>query len=207
MIIINGKKITQEQVICSCFHLLLEGDADIDVLSFGLDNPGDIDTDNGSIKQEVVDMDNNGSIEQHSSSFVTFDCTEPHCVMQFRREDRLRAHLLIGSHKIMVPSFHLPDKAAIIYKQRLEDDILKEIPILTSTNRTVTGVRIPTVPLTEGWALFRPRAKVTFTPTQRSYLHEKYDEGEKSGAKWDPSKLSEVSFSLFLYSLNHIQSC
>ncbi len=161
-------------------------------LSFDLEDPENIDTDDVLFKQEVVDIGDNINMDQHPSSFVTFDCTEPHCIMQFRREDRLRAHLLIGSHKIISPSFQLLDKAAVIYKESLESDNLKEIPILTSTNTTVRNPRISTVTLKEGWALFHPRAKVTFAPAQRSYLNEKYDEGEKSGAKWDPCKLAEV---------------
>lgn len=175
------------------------------MLSFGLNKLKNIDTENAFPKNEVGDVQviDDTSIDQHSASFVTFDCTEPHCVMQFRREDRLRAHLLMGSHKFIVPSFRLLDKSAITYKESLENDNLKEIPILTSTNRTAADTRIPTVALKEGWALFVPRAKISFTAAQRSYLIEKYDEGEKSGAKWDPSKLAEVYFLILIFSKSY----
>lgn len=157
-------------------------EADIDI----------VDTGDVLLKQQATDIDNDNKKDQYPPSFVTFDCTEPLCVMQFRREDRLRAHLLVGTHKIMSPSFQLLDKAAVIYKECMESDALKEIPILTSTDTTVRNRRILTSHLKEGWALFHPRAKVTFTPAQRLFLSEKYDEGEISGAKWDPSKLAEV---------------
>lgn len=169
------------------------------MLSFNLDESESIDTENAFSKKEVTDIIEDTSADQHSS-FVTFDCTEPHCVLQFRREDRLRAHLLMGFHKFIMPSFQLLDRAAIIYKESLKNDNLKEIPILTSTNRTVRDTRIPTIGLKEGWALFVPRAKITFTAAQRSYLNEKYNEGEESGAKWDPSKLAEVSFCYLILS-------
>ena len=42
---------------------------------------------------EPMDIDDNEQIEKRPSRFVTFDCPEPRCTMQFRREDRLRAHL------------------------------------------------------------------------------------------------------------------
>ncbi|CAF1356373.1 unnamed protein product [Adineta ricciae] len=159
--------------------------------SFEREGSENIDTDDVLFKQEVVENGDNINMDQHSSSFVTFDCTEPHCIMQFRREDRLRAHLLIGNHKTVAPPVRLLDKAAVIYKESLENDNIKEIPILTSINTVVANPRISTVTLKEGWALFHPRPKVTFTLVQRSYLIEKYDEGEKTGAKCDPSKLAE----------------
>lgn len=62
-----------------------------------------------------MNVDNTMGADQRPSSFVTFDCTEPHCIMQFRHEDRLRAHLLLGSHKTIIPPFRLLDKTAIMY--------------------------------------------------------------------------------------------
>jgi hypothetical protein len=113
--------------------------------------------------------------------------------MQFRREDRLRAHLLLGSHKIIIPPFQFLDKAAIMYKESLDSDNLKEIPVLSATSSTIKDSTVPKVKLEEGWALFRPRVKVAFTPAQRSYPNEKYNQGEICGAKWDAGTVAEVS--------------
>jgi hypothetical protein len=113
--------------------------------------------------------------------------------MQFRREDRLRAHLLFGSHKTITPPFRLLDKAAMVYKDALDSDNIKEIPILSSINSTIRNSTVSIANLEEGWALFRPRVKTAFSPTQRSYLDEKYLEGERSGAKWDACAVAEVN--------------
>ena len=145
------------------------------------------------IDEQTVGVTDTGDRDERSSAFVTFDCTEPNCVMQFRREDRLRAHLLIGSHKIVAPSFRLLDKATLMYKEALANDNAKRIPALSTTTKILITSSVDKVNLQEGWALFRPRPNIKFTVAQKSYLNEKYDEGEKSGAKWDPNRLAEVS--------------
>ena len=143
-------------------------------------------------EQTAVDTNASNS-DARSSSFVTFDCTEPHCVMQFRREDRLRAHLLIGSHKTVASSLRFLDKAAVLYKEAISADNVRQIPSLSAASSfDTTSSRVKHIPK-EGWALFYPRPTVKFTPTQKSYLNEKYEEGEKSGAKWDPNRLAEAS--------------
>jgi len=166
----------------------------VSLLVCNIENAEDDDINNDILADaNVRSIDNTIGTNQRPPSFITFDCTEPHCIMHFRREDRLRAHLLIGSHKIIVPPFRLLDKAAMVYKEALDSETPKEIPILSATSSTVTDSTVSATSLEEGWALFRPREKVTFSPTQRYYLNEKYLEGERSGAKWDPSKLAEVN--------------
>jgi hypothetical protein len=147
----------------------------------------DVSVDTNGINDDIIDID------PHFSSFITFDCTEPHCIMQFQREDRLRAHLLLDNHKTISPPFRLLDKAAIIYKETLGSDNPKEIPILSATRSTTNKSMDTKFNLDEGWALFHPRVKVAFTPAQRAYLNQKYDEGEKCGAKWDAATVAEVS--------------
>ena len=50
------------------------------------------------VDKEPMDIDDNEQTEKHPSGFVTYNCPEPCCTMQFRRENRLRAHILVGSH-------------------------------------------------------------------------------------------------------------
>ena len=140
---------------------------------------------------EVMEVDNS-AVTKASSEFVTFDCPENHCVMQFRREDRLHAHLLLGLHKTIIPSFRLFDKAIAMYKDGLESDKPKQVPNLP-VNSTVASSVIPVnEQLGEGWALFCARSRVAFTSNQRSYLEERYAEGEKSGSKWDANSVAEA---------------
>jgi hypothetical protein len=103
--------------------------------------------------------------------------------MQFRREDRLHAHILLDLHKILVPSFRLLDKAIIMYKAGLESDNHKHLPRMSVNSNDASMIAAADDRLSQGWALFRARPRVPFTIHQRSYLEEKYNEGEKSGAK------------------------
>ena len=112
--------------------------------------------------------------------------------MQFRREDRLHAHLLLGLHKTPIPSFRLLDKGIAMYKDGLESDKHKQVPNLPVNNTVVSSVTLVNEQLGEGWALFRARPRIAFTINQRSYLEERYDEGEKSGSKWDANSVAEA---------------
>ncbi len=87
--------------------------------------------------------------------------TSSHCVLQFRREDRLRAHLLLGSHKIITPPFRLLDKAVIVYKESLDNDNLKEIPILSAINTIVkhSAVRHNQPEVTHLWGGFELKSR------------------------------------------------
>ena len=103
--------------------------------------------------------------------------------MQFRREDRLRAHLLLGGHQFNVPTYRLLDKATLIYKQLLDSGNLRQVSLLPTTSSTGNTSSTNKENLRERWALFRPRKKPPFTLTQRLYLNQRYNEGEKSCAK------------------------
>ena len=147
---------------------------------------------------EPMDIDDNEQTEKRPSRFVTFDCPESRCIVQFRREDRLRAHLLVGSHRFIDHPCSLLDKAAQMYKDALESDYPKQVPLLPVANITASPPAPLKNNLREGWAPFSPRKKILFTPAQRAYLNQKYDEGETSGAKWDPVAVAHVGlFDLF----------
>lgn len=45
----------------------------------------------------------------------------------------------------------------------------------------------------QGWALSEPKAIIRYSSEQIKYLTEKYNEGEASGHKWNPSAVSSVS--------------
>ena len=136
--------------------------------------------------------DNTTDAKEQSSAFVTFDCPEPHCIMQFRREDRLNAHLLLGVHKTLASSVRLVDKAILIYRDGFTRDDHKQVPVLPASITTGSSSTDINDKLMEGWALFRPRARVPFSIAQRSYLDEKYNDGEKSGGKWNADSVAEV---------------
>jgi hypothetical protein len=45
----------------------------------------------------------------------------------------------------------------------------------------------------QGWALSESKNVIRYSPEQIKYLTDKYDEGEASGHKWNPSAVSSVS--------------
>jgi hypothetical protein len=109
-----------------------------------------------------MDVDDNEHIEKRSSGFSIFDCPEPSCVLQFRREDRLRTHLLVGSHQYSDPCYSLVDKAALIYRDTFESDCSKQVPLLPVTSVALQQPVTHGKDLKEGWALFSPRKKNIF---------------------------------------------
>lgn len=119
--------------------------------------------------------------------------------MQFRREGRLHSHILFGSHKILTPSFRLLDKAIIMYQEGLQSDNHKQVPTLSSSINIRSSSTTIDERLAEGWALHCSRPRRPFTITQRSYLDQKYDEGERSGAKWDANSVAEARKAYFSY--------
>jgi hypothetical protein len=68
---------------------------------------------------EPVEVDTTTSMVD-GSAYVTFDCPDNRSIMQFRWEDRLNVHRLLGLHKARVPSFRLIDKVIVMYKDGLE---------------------------------------------------------------------------------------
>lgn len=172
---------------------------------FPIDNGNGEDTRNNTlINDAAMDVDVTVAADTDVSSFVTFDCIEPYCVKQFRREDRLQAHLLIGSHKNITAPVRLLDRAVLMYQDSLLSDHPKQIPILSASVTAKTHTITPDIILQEGWAIFYPRPKVLFTDAQRSFLNKKYDEGENQGKKWDPAAVAEASlFFKMLYFSNY----
>ena len=155
-----------------------------------------VDQSANNIDEDLDDEDGNNAdvviSRESQSGFVTSDCPEPRCVMEFRREDRLKAHLLVGIRKIVDLSCRLLDEAILLYKDGLSRDgpsYVSNLPAqTTSDSATKNGVKN----LKEFWGLFHLRTRAPFSIAQRSYLDQKYSEGEKSGTKWDPAPIAEV---------------
>jgi len=142
-----------------------------------------------NVEENMMEIDS-----ESGQRFVTFDCPDPRCIRQFRRESNLHAHLIYENHKYMPIKHSLLDNARIIYQQRVESDqringrALNNFIIVASTTPSSLN------PLHEGWAIFRPKTNRAFTQKQRTYLTDKYNEGEQTGGKWDPAAVAQVRF-------------
>ena len=125
---------------------------------------------NNSYDQNRSKGDGNGNVIDKSSGFVTFDCPEPHCVMEFRREDRLRAHLLMGAHKTQETSHRLLDNAMLMYSESINHHDHVQVPNISADTSTGLYSQIPSNNLDEGWALHRSRTRAPFSVCQRSFM-------------------------------------
>jgi hypothetical protein len=158
-----------------------------------------MDVDDDEISMDVDDP------PDRSSTFVTFNCSTPGCVKQYRLYSNLVKHHDRGDHLFMPDKINLRDRAILMYKDRAES--VKPTQIHQLNNFTV--VHSTSVsgdddePQKEvdnnhhyqqqGWALSKSKTMIRYSPEQIKYLIEKYNEGEASGHKWNPSAVSSVS--------------
>lgn len=142
-----------------------------------------------------------------TSAFVTFNCSVSGCVKQYRRYTNLVKHHDRGDHLFKPDKLNLRDRAIRMYKDRAES--VKPIPIHQLKNFNI----IHSTSMSDdddsdeiedeannnhyyeqqGWALSESKNVTRYSPEQIKYLTDKYDEGEASGHKWNPSAVSAVS--------------
>lgn len=84
-----------------------------------------------------------------------FDCSDPKCVRQFRRETNLLAHLATGHHKYPRDQLKLLDKAKLSYHDRLESAKIQCAPSLQSFTVIPRTETTSNDLLKKGWALFQ----------------------------------------------------
>lgn len=161
-----------------------------------------------------VDDDDETSMDvddQHdcSSTFITFNCLTPGCVKQYRFYSNLVKHHARGDHLFKSDKVTLRDRAILMYKDRAESvkpnfiHQLNNFTVINSTSISSDDNSDDDEHEKEdnedykfeqhGWALSEPRTMIHYTPEQVKYLTDKYNEGETSGHKWNPSAVSLVS--------------
>jgi hypothetical protein len=88
---------------------------------------------------EPMKVDNTPSTTD-ALTCVTFDCPENHCIMQFRREDRLNVHRLLGLHKTRVPSLPIARQSHCdVQGWTGERDEHKQVPHLSANSSAVSS--------------------------------------------------------------------
>lgn len=144
-----------------------------------------------------------------TSAFVTFSCSVPGCVRQYRLYSNLVKHHDRGDHLFKPDKVTLRDRAIRLYKDRA--DSVKPVPIHQLKNFNIVhstsvsdadddDVDGPQNKSNrkcyfeqQGWALSESKNISRYSPEQIKYLTDKYDEGEASGHKWNSSAVSSVS--------------
>ena len=118
-----------------------------------------------------------------------FTCPEEGCIKTFMRHSSLIKHLDCGKHKRALEHETLFDKAMTEYATRLECGATK-VPTVGEKS----GTSLPTVStLSMGWALKSTQTRrKKYTDKQKQYLNAKFDIGERTGKKVDPSDVSKT---------------
>ena len=122
-----------------------------------------------------------------------FPCPDSGCLMIFEKFDVLESHLDVGDHtpgKLKMESTF--DKLRREWAQKFSTvNQVKKSPSADSSTATASKSTGSRCELPLGWALQSPRRGATrFSSKVREYLTAKFDIGEKTGDKADPTQVA-----------------
>jgi hypothetical protein len=126
------------------------------------------------------------------TGFAIFRCSEAQCIKWYRSIDRCEDHIATGKHVYPSAQLSLLDVAVKTFKAQT-DKVFSKSTIAMPMNTTSDSSTNSSTCLFEGWALPQPKVNKRFTSEQIAFLVEKYDEGERSGNKWNPAVVASVS--------------
>ena len=119
-----------------------------------------------------------------------FTCPEEGCVKMFVWHSSLVKHLDCRKHKRAVEHETFYDKATIEYASNLEFGVSKCPTVLEESRPSLQTV--PTT-LPMGWALKSTQSRRTkFTENQKQYHNAKFQIGERTRKKTDPTEVSKA---------------
>ena len=118
-----------------------------------------------------------------------FTCPEEGCIKSYQRYSSLQKHLDSGRHKYALERMSLLDKALLDYAGNLESGAVA----VEKSKGIVEGIpAIGVKPPEMGWALKNVASnRRRFNESQKRYLKEIFDLGEKTGRKADPNQVSK----------------
>lgn len=122
-----------------------------------------------------------------------FPCPEQGCIKIYQRQSYLDWHLENGKHQYKPERLSLRDAAIGAYKAQLEGVRLPQtLPSVRDALQSFAPSEYdPPTALKIGWALRTRRKGAPFSAEIRSYLTEKFNEGQTSGRKLDPRTIAK----------------
>jgi len=157
--------------------------------------------DNPSICSEEENLDENMEDLSDDTSGTSkidtvFDCPEPGCTASFLKHGHLVNHLDKGIHKYVRENINSMDFAIKAFKSNLQKCARQIPPFLKASSENIIKelpqkCNISLIELKQGWAIKPATVCRQMDQDQINYLLEKYNEGERSGKKWDPKKLAQ----------------
>ena len=143
-------------------------------------------------------MDVEEPVGDSNTGFLVFRCSDSQCIKWYRSIDRCEDHIISGKHVYSENRLSLLDTAVHAYQFQTEK-ISSHSGLTLSTDYAASQHTKTSRALVEGWALPQPKSSKRFSKEQIAFLVDKYDEGERSGHKWNPTAVASVSgFSLLL---------
>ncbi len=127
---------------------------------------------------DVVTDESSNSVEKDITAKI-FACPEQSCTKEFVRLSALERHCEFGMHKRALETMTLHDLAKFSYAKHLEEGQTRKRTQLMSTETFCDQ----NCPCPKGWALKKVAKKTRFSEQQRSYLTEKFMEGERTKKK------------------------
>ena len=150
-------------------------------------SPGDfVSVSQESSKKAVQVGDEQPALPDRSSGEL-LTCPNEGCVKMYQRHSSLEKHLSFGQCKMMPERHTLFDLAKTKYHARLVEGTSGAISAVLG-QLDDTSESTDTLP--EGWALKTTRKATRFSDTQRRYLEEKFNLGQATGQKQDPSTVA-----------------
>ncbi len=121
-----------------------------------------------------------------TSENKVFSCPMEGCIRRFQYEGNLARHVIIGKHKFALERETTVDFVQKNYQESLSRSNLNSIrkaqqEMLESFPATVSGLK-------RGWALKAARLVTKFTPHQRQYLIDKFEDGRSKGVPFPLKK-------------------
>ena len=143
-----------------------------------------------SPNEDQVEQEAENEDDTRGAAEAVFTCPEEGCTQTFLRHSSVQRHLDCGKHKRALARETLLYRAAVTYAEILQGQTAG-VPELNTVTRPVSPHCDSTLPV--GWALKSGSSRrVRFTPSQKSYLDEKFRLGEQSGQKSDPESVSRA---------------
>ena len=138
----------------------------------------------------VAEASDEQSDEEKECHNKLFSCPEEGCIKSFQRFSSLQHHLDVGRHNYALENETLFDKAKMSYATKLEQGI-------ASVQNPVEHIETPQAldfcsALPMGWALKSASTQRTrLTESQKQYLTEVFQIGERTGHKAHPCNVSK----------------
>ncbi|CAF2072455.1 unnamed protein product [Rotaria magnacalcarata] len=119
----------------------------------------------------------------------SFDCLTNGCTARYRYHANLLRHYTTGKHKMKLEKQSFVDKSKVLFHQSLTTNHLRSTPLMSIT--VVSPENTSTISsLNQNWASQKSKPNVRFNDKQKQFLQGKFDEGTKTGMKWDPARVA-----------------